>query len=121
MVNEGRIAPFPDEALPGFTVTGRLEADHIVSMDRITRMEGFDKLTFDQQLSVLNNPDNFIGLSRSANASKGSKTFSEWTIHKKSGTPVNPAFRERMIQVEKNLEIQLQREIDDLVKANSSR
>jgi hypothetical protein len=62
MVNEEKIAPFPDEALPGFTVTKRLEADHIVPMDRITQMEGFDKLTFEQQLSVLNNTDNFIGL-----------------------------------------------------------
>lgn len=75
MVNEGKIAPFPDDALPGFTVTKRLEADHIVSMDRITRMEGSDRLTKSQQVSVLNNTDNCIGLSRAANASKGAKTF----------------------------------------------
>lgn len=119
-VNEGKVAPFPDEALPGFTVTRRLEADHIVSMDRITRMEGFDKLTVNQQLSVLNNPDNFIGLSRSANASKGAQTFAQWTTHKRSGTPVNPEFRERMMVVEQRLEITLQQQIDNFVALNRS-
>jgi len=118
MVNKGKIAPFPDEALPGFTVTKRLHADHIVSMDRITKMEGFDKLTRDQQLSVLNNPDNFIGLSTSANTSKGPKTFAEWAVHKKSGTPVDLTFRERMIKIEQDLEIGLQRQIDNFIELN---
>ncbi len=31
--------------IPGNEITKRLEADHIVSMDRITRMDGFEKLT----------------------------------------------------------------------------
>ena len=52
-----------DPALPGKTITKPLQADHIVSMDKITRMEGFDKLTFEQQLEILNNPENFVGLS----------------------------------------------------------
>ena len=42
-----------DPALPGKTITKPLQADHIVSMDKITRMEGFDKLTFEQQLEIL--------------------------------------------------------------------
>lgn len=46
-------------------------------------MEGFEKLTYKQQLEVLNNPDNFIGMSEAANKSKGSKSFSEWTHYKK--------------------------------------
>jgi len=89
-------------------------------MDTITRMEGFDKLTKEQQLSVLNNPENFIPLSRSANASKGNKSFAEWTEHKKSGTAVDPDFREKMIPIENQLLVDLQQQIDDYVIINSS-
>ena len=113
-VNRGKTFPHADEALPGFEVTQRLQADHIVSMDRITRMEGFEELTKAQQLEVLNNSENLIGLSRSANASKGAKTFEEWTEHIKTGTLVDASFRERMIQMERTLERTLQAQIDAL-------
>ncbi|WP_199884109.1 hypothetical protein [Anaerosinus massiliensis] len=82
-VNEGIELPIPDPALPGKIIKSRLEADHIVSMDKITRMEGFDKLTYEQQLKVLNNSENFTGLSKTANTSKGSKSYEEWTAYKK--------------------------------------
>ncbi|WBW97144.1 hypothetical protein [Oceanirhabdus sp. W0125-5] len=108
----------PDPALPGKKITGTLQADHIVSMDKITKMEGFDKLTKEQQKQILNNPDNFIGLSEAANKSKGAKSYSEWTIYKKENIEVDPQFREKMIKKEKELEIQLQKQIDDLVKEN---
>ena len=73
MVNDGVTLPMNDPVIPGNEITKRLEADHIVSMDRITRMDGFEKLTREQQLEVLNYEDNFVGLSKSANASKGPK------------------------------------------------
>lgn len=73
MVNDGITLPMNDPVIPGNEITKRLEADHIVSMDRITRMDGFEKLTIEQQLEVLNYEDNFVGLSKSANASKGAK------------------------------------------------
>ncbi|KMT63012.1 hypothetical protein [Paenilisteria newyorkensis] len=115
-VNEGVELPIADPAIPGKEVTKRLEADHIVSMDKITRMEGFEKLTKEEQLKILNYEENFTGLSRSANASKGSKSFEEWTIYKKEGIPIDPAFREKMIVIEKDLGIQLQSMIDDILK-----
>jgi hypothetical protein len=115
-INKGKVPPFPDEALSGMTVTKKLEADHIVSMDKITRLEGFGKLTKEEQLSVLNNENNFIGLSKSANTSKGSKSFKEWTMHKKSGTPVNRKFREKMIKAEEELEVSLKKQINDFLK-----
>ncbi len=116
MVNAGKVAPFPDPALPGLTVTKRLHADHIVSMDTITRMEGFDKLTRAQMEAVLNNPKNFIGLSETANTSKGAKSFADWTRYKKGGIDVDPAFRARMIEEETNVSRQLQQQIDDFLK-----
>ena len=35
---------------PGLTATSSLERDHIVAMDRTTRMEGLDKLTKSNRL-----------------------------------------------------------------------
>lgn len=108
-----------DQALPGKTFIGSLEADHIVSMDRIASMDGFGNLTEKQQLEVLNNPENFTGLSKSANTSKQSKSYEEWT-HYKKGTPdeieVSLDFRSKMITREKQLERILQKQIDDFKK-----
>jgi hypothetical protein len=118
-VNEGhdKTAVTNDEALPGKTFTGALEADHIVPMDKITKMDVFGKLTREQQLEVLNNEENFTGLSKSANTSKQSKSYEEWT-HYKKGKPgeveVNPEFRNEMIEKERELEGKLQKQIDDL-------
>ncbi|KAA0745173.1 hypothetical protein DN389_11930 [Bacillus sp. AY3-1] len=120
-VNEGhdKKSVTQDEAIPGKTFKGALEADHIVSMDRIARMDGFGNLTEAQKLEVLNNPENFTGLSKSANTSKQSKSFEEWT-HYKKGKPgeieVNPKFREKMMVIEKELERKIQKQIDDFNK-----
>ena len=95
-----------DQALPGKTFIGSLEADHIVPMDRIVSVDGFGNLTEKQQLEVLNNPENFTGLNKSANTSKQSKSYEEST-HYKKGTPdeieVSPDFRSKMITREKQL------------------
>lgn len=73
-------------------------------MDRITNMDVFGDLTEKQQLEVLNNPENFTGLSKFANTSKQSKSYEEWT-HYKKGTAdeieVSPDFRSKMITREK--------------------
>ena len=82
-VNENVELPMDDYALPEKTITKRLEADHIVPMEKIVRMDGFDRLTEKQQLKILNNPENFTGLSRSANASKQDKSFKDGSITKK--------------------------------------
>ena len=111
-VNEGVSFPIDDPAIPGKIVADSFEADHIVSMDRITRMDGFDKLTREQQLELLNYRDNFEGLSKSANTSKGSKTYEEWTMYKKEGIPIDPEFRASMIAKEQELSRTLQGLID---------
>jgi hypothetical protein len=116
LVNAGRLPPYPDPALPGLTVTKRLHADHVVSMDTIARMEGFDRLTKTQQLAVLNNERNFIGLSETANTSKGSKSFTDWTRYKKGGIDVDPAFRQQMMMEEARTQRLLQQQIDDFLK-----
>ena len=92
-VNENNVIGADDPAIPGKKIDGPLEADHIVSMDKITKMENFDKLTTENKLKVLNYEDNFTGLSRSANASKGAKSYSEWTTYKKDNIPISQEYR----------------------------
>ncbi|WP_231692057.1 hypothetical protein [Bacillus cereus] len=84
-----------DPALPGKIITGTLQADHIVSMDNIAKMDGFEMLTREQQIEVLNNPKNFIGLSESANKSKGPKSYSDWTVYKKENLMIDSTFRKK--------------------------
>nr|WP_240317801.1 hypothetical protein [Bacillus wiedmannii] len=90
-----------------------------MSTDRIASMDGSGNLTEKQQLEVLNKPENFTGLSKSANTSKQSKSYEEWTHYKKE-TPgeieVSPDFRSKMITREKQLERILQKQIDDFNK-----
>jgi len=116
MVNEGVDLPMPDPALPGLEITKRLEADHIVPMKNIARMEGFEKLTYEQQVALLNYRDNFTGLSKIANTSKGSKTYEEWVIYKKRNIEVDPTFRKKMMGIEKELQVKIQGLIDGFLK-----
>ncbi|MEW6432867.1 MAG: hypothetical protein AB1730_15285 [Myxococcota bacterium] len=56
----------------------KLSADHIVSVKEITNMEGFNKLTYRQQLEVLNFPENFMAMHKSVNSSKGARSWTTW-------------------------------------------
>jgi len=110
-VNEGVSLPMKDPALPGLNVTKPLHADHIVPMKQITQMDGFAELSTRNQLAVLNNPRNFVGLSETANTSKGARSFSEWTEYKKGEVKVDPTFRENMIAKSEALKVELQEQI----------
>ncbi|WP_237071869.1 hypothetical protein [Priestia flexa] len=107
-----------DFALPGKIIDKKLHADHIVSLEKIARMEGFETLTYNQQKEIANFVENFIVLSEAANTSKGSKSFADWYIYKKENIPVNPVFREKMILKEKELEIEIQKIIDEFNRIN---
>ncbi|MGG0238033.1 hypothetical protein [Bacillus rhizoplanae] len=107
-----------DFALPGKIIDKKLHADHIVSLERMARMEGFETLTYNQQKEIANFVENFIGLSEAANTSKGSKSFADWYIYKKENILVNPEFREKMILKEKELEIKIQEMIDEFNRIN---
>ena len=105
----------PDPAIPDKFITGKLQADHIVPMRKIVEMDGFDQLNDDQRLKVLNYEDNFMGLTRSANASKGSKSYAEWHTYKKENLPIREEFRQKMIKLEKGLAGILQELIDRIL------
>ena len=116
MVNEDIQLPMDDPALPGLKINDKLQADHIVSMDEITRMDNFDKLTKDQQIAVLNNENNFIGLSEAANKSKGKLSYEEWTEYKKEGIKVDESFRTKMIKKSEELRKELQKQINNFLE-----
>ncbi|KAA0994808.1 type IV secretion protein Rhs [Pseudomonas sp. ANT_J12] len=114
-VNKDVVLPMKDPALPGLQVTKSLHADHIVPMKTITEMNGFSKLTFTDQIKVLNYEKNFQGLSEVANTSKGAKSFGEWVSYKKGGIDVDPAFRSSMIDKAAKLEPEIQQHIVNLL------
>ncbi|WP_232816298.1 hypothetical protein [Chryseobacterium capnotolerans] len=105
-----------DPALPGLTIDKSLHADHIVSMDEISRMDGFGKLTKEQQITVLNNKGNFKGLSETANTSKGSKSYEEWTEYKKEGIKVDENFRQEMMKKAEEMRTTIQEQINNFLK-----
>lgn len=75
----------------------RLEADHIVPLKEITEMPGFDELTFDQQVEIANLKENFMGLGKPTNASKGAKKMTEWKGHSKKG-PIPDSVRDYLLE-----------------------
>jgi len=92
-----------------------LHADHIVPMKQITEMDGFNKLSFGNQLEVLNHKPNFSPLSETANTSRGAKTYEQWTRYKKGNVDVDPAFRRSMMERAAKLEVELQEKIYSLL------
>ncbi|QBO37448.1 hypothetical protein EQG49_04260 [Periweissella cryptocerci] len=117
-VNENVKIPMKDFAIPGEMITTRLQADHIVPFDKIVTLDGFDKLTLEQQKAVVNYKANFTPLSSTANKSKGSKTIEEWTMYKKKGIKINPEYRKLMMVQEKKLEKVLQKLIYNYMKGS---
>lgn len=75
-------------------------------------MEGFEKLTLKQKLDVLNYEENFIGLSKTANTSKCSNSYSEWIRNVKENILISADFKSAMISMERKLEAVLQNLID---------
>lgn len=98
------------------TTSEKLAADHIVPQDTIKTMVGFNFLTQDEANQVLNNPNNFQGLPKSFNSSKGAKSAAEWTTYK--GQPLNPNYVQRNQQLENTLQQVLQQQIMDLLNGN---
>lgn len=111
----------PDPAFPGQKTVGPAQPDHIVSVDAIRKMPGFAQLDPAAQAQVLNMPENFIALSGSANASKGSRSFENWTEHKSRGLVVNEAWRREMRARERALKPMIEQRISTLLRQQMQR
>ena len=92
--------------------TSVLEADHIVSMKKVVEMPGFSQLSAEQKEEVLNLKDNFIGLGKPTNASKGAKSWTEWRGHSVLGE-VPDSVRKEMLEKERKAKLALQKAIKE--------
>jgi hypothetical protein len=87
----------------------RLTVDHIVPVKDIVNMEGFDKLAWEQQKAMVDMPDNLVAMDRSANSSKGDRSWSEWTQWSEFYT--DPKIKNDMVARDTALRAKLQAEI----------
>lgn len=60
------------------TTPGPLQAEHIVSVREIADMDGFAELPWKDQKAIVDMRDNLIAMDRSANLSKGDRTWTTW-------------------------------------------
>ncbi|MFJ3880197.1 DUF4157 domain-containing protein [Streptomyces sp. NPDC090077] len=58
--------------------SGALQVDHVVSLDRMSRMEGFGKLKPLERQQLAVRRDNLVLMDASANSSKGPRSWSAW-------------------------------------------
>jgi hypothetical protein len=58
--------------------TGKLQADHVVSVREIADMDGFAELTWKQQKTIVDMKQNLVAMDSSANASKGDRSWRAW-------------------------------------------
>jgi hypothetical protein len=57
---------------------GALEVDHIVTLDEIVQMPGFDKLRPDRQLEIVNDVRNLRAVDELANSSRKNRSWAAW-------------------------------------------
>ncbi|MEV7738918.1 hypothetical protein AB0O75_43920 [Streptomyces sp. NPDC088921] len=58
--------------------SGALEVDHIVSLERMTQMDGFDLLSALERNRLAVREDNLVLMDATANASKGERSWAAW-------------------------------------------
>ena len=78
-------------------------------------MPGFDRLPFKDQIEILNLPENFMGLGKATNASKGAKSWAEWKGHSRLGK-IPDETRAEMIKRETAATEALQKAIDERLR-----
>jgi hypothetical protein len=79
--------------------------DHIVPVEDIVNLRGYDRLFANEQRALLNNQHNLVLMEKGANSSKGSKSWAKWPEGRRIYGDV---VAERMIVLEGNLRKQLQ-------------
>jgi hypothetical protein len=59
--------------------SGSLDVDHVVPLNDIVRMPGFDKLRPERQLEIVNDVKNLRAIDNLANRSRGDRSWTEWS------------------------------------------
>lgn len=89
--------------------------DHIVSVKRITGFKDFGRLTYDEQMNVINNHKNFVWLEGGANCSKGERPWCDWDEYKKMGEKVPQELKEKWMKIEQEVESELHQQIKEIL------
>jgi hypothetical protein len=89
-----------------------LHPDHIVSLQRMTGMEGFEKLTLAERQQLARGADNLIAMDAAANLSKGERSWLAW---RQASAFYPPATIERMGRQEAELYTKIQYWIKETV------
>jgi hypothetical protein len=58
--------------------TNNISVDHLVSIKKISGLPGFDRLSWEDQLAIVNTPRNLVAMDGSANSSKGADSWEDW-------------------------------------------
>jgi len=93
--------------------TRPLTVDHIVAIDQISEMEGFQKLTPAERNMLAVRQDNLIAMDNSANSSKGARPWAQW---KQYSTFYDDLTKEAMLAKEAELRALIQDWIKKQVK-----
>jgi hypothetical protein len=84
--------------------------DHIVPVDSIVVMDGWEKLPKETQKRLLSRTDNLRLMEKKLNSSKGAKSWSEWSFGKEK---YGGEIWNKMIQEERELYTKIQKDILD--------
>jgi hypothetical protein len=104
----------PDPAFPGQTITG-VHEDHLVSANKIRKMEGFALLDAATQDQILNTPENLVLVSEKVNTSRGDTPYADYEGHKGEGLTVDPTWKKQMTIREAQIEALIRERIRQAV------
>ncbi|WP_160153352.1 putative Ig domain-containing protein [Microbulbifer sp. ALW1] len=94
-----------------------LAVDHIYPVKEIIKLPRFNKLTMEQQISIIHDRvdiGNFQPLPKTFNSSKGSKL--DWATYRQNN--INPVYERNLINQQIEIESAIQRQINGFYKAN---
>ncbi len=89
----------------------RLSPDHIVPLEEIKQMPGFNKLTYQQQLEVANLRENIMGIDPRVNSAKQDTPWTIFKGHSEFGA-IDPKVQAKLIQAEKDARAALEKAIE---------
>ena len=92
--------------------SGLLDVDHVVALTEVMDMPGFRRLSPEQQLDILNNPDFVRAIDRSANRSRGNRSWESWP---QASEFYDATALARMRQLEASLRVRIQDRINSLL------
>ncbi len=97
-----------------------MAVDHIYPVKEIMNLPRFNKLTTEQQMSIIHDRmeiGNFQPLPKTFNSSKGSKL--DWATYRKSN--LNPVYEQSLIDTQIDIERAIQRQINEFYKSNKGK